>query len=519
MQNLLFEENIVPGYRPLARKYRPNRFSDMIGQGVLVQTLRNAIKNNKIPSAILLTGIRGVGKTTAARIIAKAINCTDKEEIDPCGKCANCHDISSDKSQDVLEIDAASNTGVDDIREIIENARYKPITSKYKVYIIDEVHMLSNSAFNALLKILEEPPTHVKFIFATTEVKKIPVTILSRCQRFDLKRVDQYELAQHYAKIVQAEKLEAENTALMLIANLAQGSVRDGLSLLDQALSFSNNNLKEDDVRKLLGLVEQAPIIDLLNMLASGDIKAALLNINTLHQRGIDPYQIAHELLEIIVKISKINVLEGDNILPIPYSEFEKLNDMGANLSISLLSRMWQMLNKGIEEIKLSHLPFSALEMIMIRIAYAAHLPSIEEIINSDQAETSIMKKRTLTVHQVKTPEDISNLLLSEKEVLLYHHFSSDVEIIEFKHNSLEIKLLDNAPKNFAIQLKQFLSERLNDKWEVLNHEGTKKGYTLTQRARQAEEEQIERIKRSEAVQQVLNTFTDMEIIDIKINS
>ncbi len=375
-------------YRVLARKYRPTNFDDLIGQDVLVRTLGNAIQSGRIAHAFLLTGIRGVGKTTTARIIARALNCIGKDgsggaTIKPCGVCSNCKMIGEDRHVDVLEMDAASHTGVGDIRELIDTVRYLPTSARYKVYIIDEVHMLSTSAFNALLKTLEEPPPHVKFIFATTESRKIPVTILSRCQRFDLKRIDMETLAAHLAKICGKENVEADEAALKIIATAAEGSVRDSLSLLDQAIA-AGETITAPAVRRMIGASDNTATFRLLETLLKGDVAGALAEIRAQYGAGADPLLIVQDALEVTHLITRVKVAPAA-LSDVSLSEHDRVaaKAMADRLPMAQLTRLWQMLLKGISEVRLAPSPIAALEMLLVRIAYAAQLPTPAEVIRS----------------------------------------------------------------------------------------------------------------------------------------
>jgi len=376
-------------YRVLARKYRPADFETLIGQQAMVRTLSNAIDKGRLAHAFILTGVRGVGKTTTARIIAKALNClnTDGPSINPCGTCENCTSIAESRHVDVLEMDAASRTGVDDIREIIESVRYAPVSARFKIYIIDEVHMLSKNAFNALLKTLEEPPAHVKFIFATTEIRKLPVTVLSRCQRFDLKRVEADELVAHLAKLVTNEKCEAEDNALKLIARAAEGSVRDSLSLLDQAIAHGAGQITEEQVRDMLGLADRAQILDLFKEIMSGDIKSAITTLRAQYDRGADPSVVINDLLEVTHWLTRLKVTPDTGVDTL-VSEAEKTQggDMASKLAMPHLTRAWQMLLKGLAEVRTAPSPIAAAEMVLIRLAYASNLPSPADLVKKLQA-------------------------------------------------------------------------------------------------------------------------------------
>ena len=375
-------------YVVLARKYRPTTFDDLIGQDAMVTTLKNAFASDRIAQGFMLTGVRGVGKTTTARILSRALNYeregVDKPTFDMPEFGRHCVEIMEGRHPDVLEMDAASNTGVDNIREIIESARYRPLVARYKVYLIDEVHMLSKGAFNALLKTLEEPPGHVKFIFATTEVRKVPVTVLSRCQRFDLRRVDVPVLMQHFKKIVAKEGGEAEDDALALIARAAEGSVRDGLSLLDQALAMSSGSVSAGQVRAMLGLADRGRIFDLLEKLFGGSAGEALEQFARLYGDGAEPQQVLADLAEAVHVTTRAKTLgveaAGEGL---SLEEKRRAAALGGRLSTAILSRAWQMLIKGLEEAANAPNPEAAAEMVLIRLAYTADLPPPDEIIKT----------------------------------------------------------------------------------------------------------------------------------------
>ncbi|CAN1722620.1 DNA polymerase III subunit gamma/tau [Hyphomicrobium sp. 1Nfss2.1] len=373
-------------YVVLARKYRPQSFEDLIGQEAMVRTLRNAFSSGRIAQAYMLTGVRGVGKTTTARIVARALNYeTDTAKaptFDMPQLGRHCAEIMESRHPDVLEMDAASNTGVDNIRELIESARYKPISARFKVFIIDEVHMLSKGAFNALLKTLEEPPEHVKFIFATTEIRKVPVTVLSRTQRFDLRRVDVPELSAHFARIVGKEGAKAADDALALIARAAEGSVRDGLSLLDQAIAMGEGAVRVETVRSMLGLADRGRIFDLLEHVFRGDVKAALTSLDELHRDGAEPVQLLADLAEAVHAAARVKAVGADaGSEALSAEEKRRASAIAAQISVPLLSRAWQMLLKGGEETGKAANPRAAAEMVLIRLAYTADLPAPDELI------------------------------------------------------------------------------------------------------------------------------------------
>ena len=374
-------------YQVLARKYRPTDFTSLIGQEAMVRTLTNAIAAGRLAHAFVLTGVRGVGKTTTARIIARALNCigpdgTGGPTVEPCGVCANCTAIAQDRHVDVMEMDAASRTGVDDIREIIDGVRYRPTSARFKIYIIDEVHMLSKNAFNALLKTLEEPPEHVKFIFATTEIRKVPVTVLSRCQRFDLRRIEVQRLADHFKAICAKEGAEISEAALHLIARAADGSVRDGLSILDQAIAMTEGAIGEDLVRDMLGLADRSQGFDLLEKTLKGDTPGALNQLAAMYQDGADPAAVLNDLLEIVHFLTRAKLVPETLIDPaVPEIERVRGKELAEGLGMGALARAWQMLLKGVGEVQHAPNAIQATEMVIVRLAHAANLPTPEEAI------------------------------------------------------------------------------------------------------------------------------------------
>jgi DNA polymerase-3 subunit gamma/tau len=381
-----------PGYRVLARKYRPRSFEDLVGQEPMVQTLRNAFETGRIAQAWMLTGVRGVGKTTTARILARGLNYEIPGEIDrPTVNLdrpgVHCEAIMDGRHVDVIEMDAASHTGIDDIREITEAARYRPASARFKVYIIDEVHMLSKSAFNGLLKTLEEPPEHVKFIFATTEIRKVPVTVLSRCQRFDLRRIDADKLVGLLRRISAAEGIPVEDEALALVARAGEGSARDSLSLLDQAIAHGSvaapgaaEGITADTVRGMLGLADRARVIDLFEQLMRGDAGAAMAEFRTQYDVGADPVVVLSDLAEFTHLVTRLKIVpDAGNDASVTETERLRGRELAARLSLRLLSRTWQILLKGIEEVQAAPKPHLAADMVLVRLAYAADLPDPEE--------------------------------------------------------------------------------------------------------------------------------------------
>jgi len=371
-------------YQVLARKYRPETFADLVGQDAMVRTLKNAFAADRIAQAFIMTGIRGTGKTTTARIIAKGMNCIGPDgnggpTTEPCGKCEHCVAIMEGRHVDVMEMDAASRTGVNDIREIIDSVRYRAASARYKIYIIDEVHMLSTSAFNALLKTLEEPPAHVKFIFATTEIRKVPVTVLSRCQRFDLRRIEPEDMIALMRRIADAEGAQIAEDALALIVRAAEGSARDATSLLDQAISHGAGETSAEQVRAMLGLADRGRVLDLMDMILRGDAGAALTELGAQYAEGADPMAVLRDLAEITHWVSVVKITpdaaEDPTVSP---DERARGQQMADALAMRVLTRMWQMLLKALEEVAAAPNAMMAAEMAVIRLTHVADLPSPE---------------------------------------------------------------------------------------------------------------------------------------------
>ena len=387
-------------YKVLARKYRPQTFEDIIGQEPLVTTLKNAIETNRIAHAFMLTGVRGIGKTTTARIIAKILNCkaSDTPSINPCGVCESCIGITKDRSVDVMEMDAATRTSVDDIREIINGVKYAPVDSRHKIYIIDEIHMLSKAAFNALLKTLEEPPERVKFIFATTEIRKVPVTILSRCQRFDLQRVSIDKLQAYYIMIAEKEGKELHDKAARMIANAAGGSVRDGLSLLDQAISSTLSKcVSDEEVEKMLGLSNKDTLENLFKSIFTGDIKATLEHINYLHNHGADSVSLIQDLMNLVHQLSLAK--STDELKDLEHLVSKTfISKSFPKIELTLLTRYWQILLKGLSELQIALNPVQATEMLALRLAHLANLPSPEQAIQflKQNSSSKLTEKKSL---------------------------------------------------------------------------------------------------------------------------
>ena len=485
-------------YKVLARKYRPQTFADLIGQETLVQILTNAITTNRIANAYLLTGVRGVGKTTTARLIAMSLNCENKKEdtCEPCGGCASCQSIRSDHNLDVIEMDAASKTGVDDVREIIDNVKYKPVNCKFKIFIIDEVHMLSKSAFNALLKTLEEPPEHVKFIFATTEVKKIPVTILSRCQRFDLKRVDSKDLIQHLKKISKLEQVKIDEDAISLLVRAGDGSVRDSLSLLDQAIINTDTTVSAETVANMLGLADRGKIYELLGHIAKGQASESLDLFRNLYNSGADILMIFEELLNVIHSITQIKISPDiQNDISIPELERVKGSEFATQLSMNSLSLMWQVLFKGFQELQNGFHLFQHGEMIIVRLIFINNSPNPEpnkknspKKIDQPKLETSdnVVKKKidiesspniidspikketeNTTAIQISNFRQFVDYFYMKREALLHAQLYNSVKLISFKEGEVTINTSSLRDPHFNRNVAKLISTWTGRIWQI----------------------------------------------------
>jgi len=567
-------------YRVLARKYRPTDFNTLIGQDALVRTLTNAIRSGRLAHAFMLTGVRGVGKTTTARIIARALNCIGPdgqggETAEPCGVCKNCTAIAEDRHVDVMEMDAASRTGVDDIREIIEGVRYKPVNARYKVYIIDEVHMLSKNAFNALLKTLEEPPEHVKFIFATTEIRKVPVTVLSRCQRFDLRRIDMETLANHFKSIVEQEGVSVTEGALALIARAADGSVRDGLSLLDQAIAHTQGEVGEDAVRDMLGLADRARTFDLLDAAMKGDVEGALGQLADQYDAGADPAQVLEDMLELVHWLTRIKVTPTAAEAPgIPEMERTRGQDMAGGLTMAALTRAWQMLLKGLTEVRTAPSALQAAEMILVRLMYGLELPSPAEalkkmqdapqpspgapasqpsapapgggggsgvtaqgaahtpsstvthaptmmagpghaVAGAAQPETQPISMSEVELPDPHTFDQVVALTETLGEMILHANLISNVHLVNFQPGKIEYHPADHAPQDLAQRLSKFLNDHTPRRWVVTvsNQAGQA---TLKQQEEAAQAAERAAAAHDPLVRAVLDAFPGAEITAVK---
>ena len=544
-------KNIVTDsiHRVLARKYRPLNFTKLVGQNNLIKTLSGSIERGRLAHAYILTGVRGVGKTSTARIIAKLFNCTNPEKsseiaINPCGVCDSCLGIAEGKNIDVLEIDAASNTGVDNIRELIDGVGYKPLTSKFRVYIIDEVHMLSKGAFNALLKTLEEPPGHVKFIFATTEIRKVPITILSRCQRFDLQIVPSKILIDHLKWVCEEEKINFTLEALQIIVRVSGGSVRDALSLLDQSASISGDDIKSETISFMLGLPSRVSSIEILENIFDSNIENALKIYDNVINLGTNGEILIGDMLDIIHLSTRINIIgekKFDTFMSsIPDGEKAGILKI-SKISLPGLTRAWQILLKGIEEIRAAPNPDEAGSMILIRLAYSCNLPdpaslvkkiqasleenkttfndSLEEkddgkkntseIINDLQEINSIDNKTTLA--EVNTFEDLVEIFKIKGELLLHAQLLSCVHLISFEKGKLEISISGNTNNNIAKDISKFLKNWTGEDWviSIVDDQGTE---TLDHKNERKAQEEIENTKNTPEMQKVLKAFPNAEL-------
>lgn len=534
-------------YRVLARKYRPQNFDALVGQDALVRTLKNAIDSGRIAHAYILTGVRGVGKTTTARIIARALNYTGPDgqsgpTTGPTDDCAVCRAIAEDRCPDVLEMDAASRTGVNDIRELIDGVRYAPTSARYKVYIVDEVHMLSTSAFNALLKTLEEPPPHVIFIFATTEIRKVPVTVLSRCQRFDLRRVDADVLAGYYKKICGQESVEAEDEAIALIARAADGSVRDGLSILDQAIVQGAGKVDSARVRDMLGLSDRLRGLDLFETAISGKPAEALEIVSDFFRCGADAAVIIEDLLSLAHLATRIKAVPASGAFvkkSMGAEEFARIEKLAQTLSMPALGRAWQILLKGLSEVNLAPNPQAAAEMVLIRLLYAADLPDPAELLRrleamppggGSTAAPSAQPRpaspattypsqgaQALAAEPATGPalspspenlEDVVSLCRGMGEILLAGNVYQYVRLVRLARGRLEIAVGENAPPRLAPDLSKALSAATGERWVVsITGGATASGSTLAERAQEAENARLAAMRAHPLVAEILNAF------------
>tara|TARA_B100000212_G_scaffold204674_2_gene154497 strand:- start:10270 stop:11973 length:1704 start_codon:yes stop_codon:yes gene_type:complete len=523
-------------YKVLARKYRPQNFSDLLGQEVMVDILSNAFRSGRLAHAYMLTGVRGIGKTTTARLLARALNYAtnevDQPTIDITEYGIHCKEIMESRHIDVLEMDAASRTGIADIREIIDSVSYSTTSARYKIYIIDEVHMLSKSAFNGLLKTLEEPPAHVKFIFATTEVQKIPLTILSRCQRFDLKQLDEENMMRLLTRVCESENVNIENNILSIIGRAAAGSARDALSILDQTITLSeyDSSIDEGSVRNMLGLSDNSLIIDLFEYIVSGNIQEALDVIKLQTERGGDPLNIITNLGEIIHESTLLKVAKEkkDNLILGP-ENFTRLIALQEKLDIKKLSRFWQMTLKASEEIKNSFNAFSALEMVVIRMAYVSDLPSPEEIINSLETDDMIKKKNLVDgsskndhsdhsknkkeITTINSYEKIIDIAGQNKNLILKKFLQEDVRLVSFESGHIDINV-DEGNEEIIKDLIAKLYEWTEQRWII--NVSTKRGEdTILEKEKQKQDNIIDELSNTDDMKKVFEAFPETEITSV----
>ena len=552
------------GYQVLARKYRPRVFRDLIGQEAMVRTLTNAFEMDRIAHAFMLTGVRGVGKTTTARILARALNFEPKEggpggpTVDLNIEGVHCAAIMESRHVDVMEMDAASRTGIDDIREIIESVRYLPVSARYKVYIIDEVHMLSKAAFNGLLKTLEEPPPHVKFIFATTEIRKVPVTVLSRCQRFDLKRLTVEDLAGLIGRVSDAEKVALEPPAVRLISQAAEGSARDALSLLDRAISYGAGDdgsaVKEEAVRDMLGLADRSRIFDLFDFVMKGETAAALAELRAQYDAGADPLVVVSDLAELVHWLTRLKLVEeAEDDLAVPETERLRGREMAEALPIRVLSRTWQMLLKGIEEVERAHSPVAAAEMLLVRLAYVADGPGPEELVERLKGQSegpgaagspapsgggsgarahlsavpasaprravpqadAIADPQDAMVTSLATFEAMLALIAEKRDIKLKRILESEVSLVRFEPGRLEIALTGGADGSFIGDLSEKLRRWTGERW-VVSLSKAAGAPTLREQAEARAKELEADALNDPLVKAVLETFPGAEIVEVR---
>ncbi len=556
-------------YQVLARKYRPQSFADLIGQDAMVRTLKNAFESDRIAHAFVMTGVRGVGKTTAARIIAKGMNCVGPDgnggpTVEPCGKCEPCKAIAEGRHVDVMEMDAASRTGVGDIREIIDSVHYAATSARFKIYIIDEVHMLSTNAFNALLKTLEEPPEHVKFIFATTEIRKIPVTVLSRCQRFDLRRIEPEVMLAHLKKIIEAEGAAVADDALALITRAAEGSVRDALSLLDQAIAHGAGETSADQVRAMLGLADRGRVFDLFDMIMRGQAGEAINELSAQYADGADPLAVLRDLADIThwISVIKISPQAADDPTIAP-DERDRGSAAASDLPMRSLSRMWQMLLKALEEVSNAPNAMMAAEMAIIRLTHVADLPSPEDLVRKLQASgfepsspppsggnggsqnvtasnappvgsadgsaftgpTAIVQGSGATALQAAPNadalarfqqfEDVVALIRARRDLKLLHEVETYIRLASYTPGRIEFQPTQDAPRDLAQRLSKALQIFTGQRWGVsLVNEGG--GATLAEKKSAARDDLHAKVKEHALVRAVFYAFPEAEIRDVK---
>ena len=538
----------------LALKYRPQSFDDLIGQEVVTETITNSIIANKVPNAYLFTGIRGIGKTTTARIVAKALNCSNGiENLCKENLCENCEAITNSSHIDVLEMDAASKTGVDDVRDLIEFSRYGPTSAKYKIFIIDEVHMLSKQAFNALLKTLEEPPEYLKFIFATTEIKKIPITVVSRCQRFDLSRIKSTELFEFIKKIKDKENGKVSDDALKLIIKISEGSVRDALSLLDRALLSLDDNTELDlnAAQKIFGYFDKSQLIDLFQLILNGEENKVINIYRKIYDQGVEPKVFINDFLELLYYFKNINslTLESTNF-SLNDEEFTRIKDISNQVDAEVLILFWQFAISSLEELDIVSNQHLSIEMFLIRLM---HLSSIKlkktPDFNTDESlESAAVLKQTdienvtQAIDQIKNiaqekknkPEieteikaidkslinsfnDLLDACLEKKEIKLKYELEKNVNLVKFERNRIEISFNDNLDKDFVKDLSAKLFEWTSERW-MITFSKSKGEMSIKEKQKNKREELINEVKNSEIYKTIIEKFPDAELTDVKLN-
>ena len=556
------QDQAPSAYRVLARKYRPESLDGLRGQDALVRTLRNAVASGRIAQAFLLTGVRGVGKTTTARILARILNCVGPDgnggvTAEPCGVCDQCVAIAQDRHVDVLEIDAASHTGIDNMRDLLEASRYRPVMGRYKIYVLDEVHMLSNAAFNALLKTLEEPPEHLKFVFATTELRKIPATILSRCQRFDLRRIDAAELATYFAELVEKEEAQASPEALALIARAADGSARDGLSILDQAIAQGQGTVTEEDVRDMLGLADRGLVFDLYEAVMGGNIADALGNLDGQYAAGVDPVVVLEDLLELTHWLTRFKAAPDAASHAAPEFERERGSAMADKLTVPHLTRAWQILLKGINEARMAPNSLQAVEMTLVRLAHASDLPTPEEAlktvltgnaggsaapaVTSAPASTPtpsgpsaamaiaavpdpvpapvtvaqapsiapsppVPQEEAPTGAALETFSDLLRLVAENNEVHMLALLRGNVHLVSFRPGHIEFRPDEHAPPELSRDLARNLEQWTGERWLVA---------VSSQQGDAARVARLDETARDPGVAQILEAFPGAEVVEV----
>ena len=505
-------------YTVLARKYRSQDFNSLIGQDVLVKTLTTAINTGRIAHAYIFTGIRGTGKTSTARILAKALNClsSDGPTATPCGVCENCRAIAAGQHIDVLEIDAASHTGVDNMREILDAVQYRPTNGRYKVYIIDEVHMLSQSAFNALLKTLEEPPAHVIFILATTEIRKVPVTILSRCQRFDLVRVPVDTLKKHFAWIAEQEKIELSDGANELLARAADGSVRDGLSLLDQAIAQTGGHVDEASVLNMLKRADRGVVMDVMETILGGDTATALEKIDTIYNNGADLSMLLTDMMEWTHWATRMHpAVRGGDTTNAPYTADQraKIREIDLRVTLNTLSRLWQVMVASVPEMMATGNPKQCFDMLVVRMMHIADMPSVAEILKKQPSATTAApatqksvaapeKPKTITI---SSAAELASALQSAKEILLYSYYTNNIEVSEFSDG--KITYFDRGTDaKFAHKLATWLNEKTGKNWTLVCEEKSEHAQTVS-------EQKIAELESDPMIADAMSLFEGAEIV------